>query len=301
MLRQRLSYGVPLAAIFAVSMAFLPGPILFLILVAFAAACQWEFYALAARGGYRVYNRMGLTLGVLWKVAVYILETPPGVPTSVVPGWETAMLIVICFAVLLRTMGDAQSKRAFETTAITFLGIFYGPVMLSYFLRLAQWDAGAPLATTRAGVFLCFYLALVIKLSDTGAYAFGSLLGRHKLCPRISPAKTWEGLVGGLATGVGIGLLLAAIARPCEWGPAGIFWAAEGQPPLMTPWRTAAVSLVLCLAGVFGDLIESMFKRSVQAKDSSGLFPGIGGLLDVVDSLIFAPPCLYCFLLWSST
>jgi phosphatidate cytidylyltransferase len=69
----------------------------------------------------------------------------------------------------------------------------------------------------------------------------------------------------------------------------------------MTPWRTAAVSLVLCLAGVFGDLIESMFKRSVQAKDSSGLFPGIGGLLDVVDSLIFAPPCLYCFLLWSST
>ena len=68
--------------------------------------------------------------------------------------------------------------------------------------------------------------------------------------------------------------------------------------PLLDMWRTGAVSLLLCLAGVFGDLIESMFKRAVQIKDSSGIFPGIGGILDVIDSLIFAPPCLYFCLVW---
>ena len=208
------------------------------------------------------------------------------------------MLILVCFVVLLRTMADAQARRAFETAAITFLGIFYGPVMLSYYLRLAQWDAGRAWGTTRAGVFLCFFLSVVIKLGDTGAYAVGTRLGRHKLCPRISPAKTWEGLVGGLIASLAAGLLTAAVARRGQWGPAGIFWAEAGGEPLLNLWRTAAVSLLLSLAGVFGDLIESMFKRAVQIKDSSDIFPGIGGILDVIDSLIFAPPCLYFFLVW---
>jgi phosphatidate cytidylyltransferase len=300
MLKQRLRYGLAIAAAFAASMAFLPGPFLFLLLVAFAAACQWEFYALAARGGYRVYRGLGLALGGLWIAAVYLLAAPPGKPHPNVPGWEAAMLIVVCFIVLLRTMADAQARRAFETAAITFLGIFYGPVMLSYYLRLAQWDAGRAWGTTRAGVFLCFFLSVVIKLGDTGAYAVGTLLGRHKLCPRVSPAKTWEGLFGGLAASLATGLLMAVVARRCQWGPAGIFWAGAGGEPLLDLWRTGGVSLLLCLAGVFGDLIESMFKRAVQIKDSSGIFPGIGGILDVIDSLIFAPPCLYFFLVWSS-
>ena len=298
MLKQRLLYGLTIGVGFAASMAFLPGPFLFILLIAFAAACQWELYQLASRGGYRVYRRMGLALGALWMFTVYCLAAPPGKPHPAVPGWEAAMLILICFVVLMRTMFDSQAKRAFETAAITFLGIFYGPVMLSYYLRLAQWEAVHAWSTTRAGVFLCFFLSGVVKLSDTGAYAFGTRWGRHKMCPRISPAKSWEGLVGGLLTGLATGLLMAGIAHRYHWGPAGIFWAEIGGKALLTPVRVVALSVLLVGAGVFGDLIESMFKRTVQVKDSSGIFPGMGGILDIIDSLIFAPPCLYFFLIW---
>jgi phosphatidate cytidylyltransferase len=298
MLKQRLRYGLTIAAGFALSMAFLPGPFLFLLLVGFAAACQRELYQMAARGGYRVYTRLGLALGGIWMAAVYLLAAPPGNPHPDVPGWEAAMLILLCFSVLLRTMVDAQAKRAFESAAITFLGIFYGPVMLSYYLRLAQWDAVQAWGTTRAGVFLCFFLSVVIKLGDTGAYAVGTRLGRHKMCPRISPAKSWEGLAGGLIASMAAGLLMAALSRRCQWGPAGIFWAEAGALPVLNLWRAAGISLLLALVGVFGDLIESMFKRTVQIKDSSGIFPSIGGILDVIDSLIFAPPIMYFFLVW---
>lgn len=300
MLKQRLCYGLPIAFVFTASMAFLPGPGLFVLLIAFAAACQWELYQLAVRGGYQIYPRLGVALGVLWMAAVYCLAAPPGKPHPDVPGWEAAMLIALCLIVLVRTLSDARIRHAFETAAITFLGIFYGPVMLSYYLRLAQWDAVHAWSTTRAGVFLCFFLSLVVKLSDTGAYAFGTLLGRHKLCPRISPAKSWEGLFGGILVGTGAGLLTAVIARRCQWGPEGIFWSAAGHAPALPVWRIALLSLLLVGVGVLGDLIESMFKRSVQIKDSGGIFPGIGGILDIIDSLIFAPPLLYFFLLWGA-
>ncbi|NLF22981.1 MAG: phosphatidate cytidylyltransferase [Lentisphaerae bacterium] len=298
MLKQRLRYGLTIGAGFAAGMAFLPGPGLLLLLVAFAAVCQWEFYQLAARDGYRVHSRLGITLGGLWMLTVYLLAAPPGKPHPDVPGWEAAMLIAICFIVLVRTMADAQARRAFETAAITFLGILYGPVMLSYYLRLAQWEAPRFWETTRAGVFLCFFLSVVVKLSDTGAYAFGTRWGRHKLFPRISPAKSWEGLAGGLLAGLAVGLLTGFIAAKCHWGPVGIFWTADGAAAILNPFRTGLIALALVIVGVLGDLIESMFKRAVQVKDSSGVFPGIGGVLDVVDSLIFAPPVLYFALVW---
>ncbi len=299
MLKHRLLYGIPIAIGFAASMAFLPGPLLFLLLLAFVLACQLEFYRLAEQGGYRIHTRFGMLLGAGWLVAVYVLAAPPGKPHPELPGWEGAALVAIGFAVLLRALWDRRAVKAFETATITFFGIFYGPVLLGYYLRLAQWEAGTALATTRAGVFLAFYLSFIVKMSDTGAYAFGMSLGKHKLFPRISPAKSWEGLAGGLVTGVGCGLGLALLAQRCQWGPAGIFWSSPGgSPPAVGTLQAVAISLALAGVGMLGDLIESMFKRSVHAKDSSGVIPTMGGLLDVVDSLIFAPACFYFCLAW---
>lgn len=298
MLKHRLVYGIAIGVGFAASMAFLPGPLLFLLLLSFALACQVEFYSLAARGGYRVYARFGCTLGGLWMAAVYLLAAPPGKPHPDLPGWEGALLVLICLAVLLRTLADRNAKRALETAAIVFLGIFYGPVLLSYYLRLAQWEAGNLLATTRGGVFLAFYLSFVVKMSDTGAYALGTRCGRHKLFPRISPAKSWEGFAGGLLTALVCGVGMAFAARRYCWGPEGIFWAEAGAAPLLGLRLAAAVALVLFAIGLLGDLVESMVKRAVGVKDSSGIIPGMGGMLDVVDSLIFAPAFFYFFLSW---
>ena len=191
---KRILAGISVAIAFASLMAFCPGPVQFVLLLAFALACQAEFYALAMRGGYRVYNHTGCILGGLWFLAVYMLTGPRAIQNgttygNLVADWESAFIFGGCFLILFRALFDRQCRHAFETTAITGLGIVYGPVMLSYFIRLAQWDSTTQFATTRAGVFLTFFIAMVIKMSDTGAFAVGTACGRHKMFPRISPRR----------------------------------------------------------------------------------------------------------------
>jgi len=139
------------------------------------------------------------------------------------------------------------------------------------------------------GIFLAFYASLVVKGADVGGYAAGMRFGRHKMFPRISPAKSWEGLAGGLALSVLCSVVVVAVAHHCSVVPL---------TPLSRLSYPLAVGLGLLLGGVgvIGDLVESMFKRSVQAKDSSGILPGMGGMLDVFDSLLFAPAVLYFLL-----
>ncbi len=303
MLAKRITAGISVALAFAAIMAFCPGPVQFVLLLAFALACQAEFYALATRGGYRVYNQTGCALGVLWFLAVYILTGPRPAQGgtaygNLVADWESAFLFVGVFIVLMRALFDRQCRHAFETTAVTCLGIMYGPVMLSYFVRLAQWDATVQFQTTRSGVFLTFFIAMVIKMSDTGAFAVGTACGRHKMFPRISPKKSWEGLAGGIATGMAVGIGLALLAAKYKWGPDGVFHSSSASAPDLTLPKAAFISALLVVVGLFGDLFESMYKRTVNIKDSRPIFPGMGGLLDVVDSLIFAPPVLYYFLIW---
>ena len=300
---KRVIAGISVAIAFASLMAFCPGPVQFALLLAFALACQAEFYALAMRGGYRVYNHTGCVLGAFWFIAVYVLTGPRAIQNgttygNLVADWESAFIFGGCFLILLRALFDRQCRHAFETTAITGLGIVYGPVMISYFIRLAQWDSTAQFATTRAGVFLTFFVAVVIKMSDTGAFAVGTAFGRHKMFPRISPKKSWEGLAGGIATGMAVGIGLALLAAKYKWGPDGVFHSSGPTAPDLTLPKAAFVSALLVVVGLFGDLFESMYKRTVNTKDSSPIFPGMGGLLDVVDSLVFAPPVLYFFLIW---
>ena len=246
-LTKRIIAGLSVAVAFASLMAFCPGPVQFLLLLAFAIACQAEFYALAMRGGYRVYNQTGCVLGALWFLSVYVLTGPRALQNgttygNLVAGWESAFIFLGCFLVLLRGLFDRQCRHAFETTAITGLGIIYGPVMLSYFIRLAQWDSTAQFATTRAGVFLTFFVAMVIKMSDTGAFAVGTAFGRHKMFPRISPKKSWEGLAGGIATGMAVGIALKLLAAKYQWGPDGVFYATGATPPDLTLPKAAFIS-----------------------------------------------------------
>lgn len=298
--KKRVFTGLSVAVVAAAIIFFAPGWVHFLVLLAFALASQAEFYALAKNGKFRVYDKLGLFLGGLCILLPYLLREPaitPGTAHPAIPEWGTAFFVVCCFAIMMRTMFDLKTKDAFASACITLAGVFYVPFMLSYLVRLAQWDTQSLFATTRGGMFLVFFIALVIKMSDTGAFAIGIPFGKHKMFPRISPKKSWEGLAGGLASGVGFGVLLAWLASRYQWGPDGIFFASAGAPRL-TVGTAALMSAVLVVVGVFGDLIESMFKRAVNIKDSSLIFPAMGGLLDVADSLIFAAPCMYYMLLW---
>ena len=118
----------------------------------------------------------------------------------------------------------------------------------------------------------------VVKCSDIGAYTFGKLFGRHKLSPRVSPKKTWEGLAGAIVVAAAVSVVFAAIVG------------------IMRLWLAPIFGVCMAVIGQWSDLAESMLKRDAQQKYSSNRVPGFGGILDVVDSLLFAAPAAYVFL-----
>lgn len=304
---RRVAAGIVVAIFFASMLALASGPLLLLMLLALASTALYEFYALALAAGYRVYRTFGVVCGACWIFCEYLFAPPfasAAPQSSCFALWSPLALFGVFLAIMFRTLFDRRADRAMESGAITFLGVIYLPVMLGYYVRVAQWENAAWHVTTRASVFLAFFLSMVVKMSDTGAYAAGTIcsrtIGTHPMFPRISPKKSWEGLAGGIVVGAATGLALAIMARHFCWGPDGIFWSSAGDP-LLGLCGTLALSLLLVAVGVFGDLVESMFKRAAGIKDSAKFIPGIGGLLDVVDSLVFAPITLYFALLLAAS
>lgn len=133
----------------------------------------------------------------------------------------------------------------------------------------------------KIGIVWLFYLMLLVWGADSGAYIFGKRFGKHQLAPKISPGKTWEGLIGGLLVSTLISLLFA------YYFPLGI-----------TYQKLFICSVISVFASILGDLTESMFKRQVRIKDSGYLIPGHGGILDRIDSLTAAVPVFACFMLF---
>ena len=149
------------------------------------------------------------------------------------------------------------------------VSIIYVPLLLSFIVLIRN---GA------AGVTWIFFLLCVVFAGDIGAFYIGSSLGRHKLCPAVSPAKTVEGSIGGLAANIGVGALFKFFFLP------------------LTPWCTSILLFIsIGIAGQIGDLFESELKRVAHIKDSGVVLPGHGGILDRIDALLFAAPVAYFF------
>jgi phosphatidate cytidylyltransferase len=159
----------------------------------------------------------------------------------------------------------------------TVLVVAYVGVLASFTIQLRWFDGRFQ------GILSLVYLVAAAKGADTGAYTMGRLAGRHKLWPSLSPQKTVEGAVGGLLFSVAAALVVTAIARLLLHAPT-FSWA-----------RTAIYGLIIGAVAQLGDLMESMIKRDCEQKDASRAVPGFGGVLDVIDSLIFAGPIAYCF------
>jgi len=130
--------------------------------------------------------------------------------------------------------------------------------------------------------FILIYLLAVTKFADVGAYVVGSLFGRNKLIPRISPGKTWEGLAGAIVTSLVISVALTYLMGP--------------HVTAISFTDSIILGLLLPLVSVVGDLAESVVKRDASIKDSGRTIPGIGGALDLIDSILFTAPVLYFYL-----
>lgn len=210
----------------------------------------------------------GGVLGVLW-VAVYV---------SALYFPEHAWSIYGVATVAVLVLQTLRPGSTLDITADRAGRLALGAAWLGLLVFL-------PLLRREPGGLAWIFLVLAISwLGDTGAYFAGRAFGKHKLYERISPKKTWEGVLGGVVAAT-----------------AGTFVVrAVGLLPLSNV-EVLALGPVLCVAGVVGDLAESMMKRSFDVKDSGWILPGHGGLLDRIDSLLFVAPLLYAWVRWMET
>ncbi|MGI6496194.1 MAG: phosphatidate cytidylyltransferase [Kiritimatiellia bacterium] len=285
---QRTVNGILVGIAILLALWLLPGWAIFLLLAGASCVAQAEFFAIMRQGGYASCPMLAYPLGVLWllgRFAFAVNEAPAWMGGS---SWELVLLGIFLFVLLVRLLFDPKAKPV-EQAAITCFSFFYVPFLLGFSLPLATFKADRPFVFSPEGIFLVFYLILVVKMTDVGAFAIGCSCGRNKMFPRISPKKSWEGLAGGLAAAVLSSVALVALTKRFGWA-AGATLGAWSLP------CAAAVGLVLGVVGVLGDLFESMFKRAVNVKDSSYVVPGMGGFLDMFDSILFAPMVLFLFL-----
>lgn len=230
-----------------------------------------EFYELMHASGYDPFDKFGMVFGALITLSPWL---------QVQFHWPTALLLplaVIVFAV--RLLGERTPETRVESLASTLFGLVYVSLMLQYLVAIITPRAG-DMVTSDGRLVLCLWLVAVTKFCDMGALLTGMAIGRHKMSPQISPKKTWEGAVGGVCFSMGIGALIA--------------WLARSQiPPHMTPLAAAAMAAPIAVIGIVADLVESVLKRRANRKDSGTTIPGIGGMFDLSDSILLVAPIGY--------
>ncbi len=185
-------------------------------------------------------------------------------------------LALLLFGLFTATLTRAlEGEQTLKRLLGSFFSFFYTIVLFSFLGRLLYLPA-------EHGVYYVLYLVAVTKFTDMGAYAIGSLIGKHKMIPHISPGKTWEGFGGAF-----LGAYVAS---------AAIYFPFQAKLTQLSLTHVFILPLVIGLATVVGDLAESVLKRCLEVKDSGNMLPGIGGALDLIDSLCFTAPILYLYM-----
>lgn len=252
----------------------------FAIIFVVALAALREYFAMLKYQGTPVFTLTGMLCAALYLLASFFYQQSHG--SAAFPELEMGVLVSFLFVVFARQMWRVAADRTpLESIAYTVFGLLYIPWLFNFLTKILflapRTDAGQ---TT--GQYYIVFLLIVTKFSDMGAYVFGSLFGKHPFAPHISPHKTWEGFFGALAASL-----------------LGSVWIYALMPGKLSAFRFDDVIILGLLLGsvaVVGDLAESIIKRSTQSKDSSHVLPGIGGTLDLIDSLLFTGPLLYFYL-----
>ena len=272
-------WTVIIAALFSTSTLISNG-VFILIMVFLAMTGLGEFYELAEKRGLAGFKWCGLSGGLLLMLGTFLNLTghlgTSGSPARV-NDFETGFIILFVLGLCVRQFVSRGNTTGIASIAVTLFGLMYVPWLLNFIQKINFFPGIGD-----GGRFYVLYFILVTKFSDTGAYAVGSLIGRHKMIPRISPGKTWEGFGGAILVSTAASMAFAHCFGAKMIG--------------MNLLHAVILGIVLSIAAVIGDLIESLFKREAGVKDSGSLIPGIGGILDLLDSLLFNAPIMYLYL-----
>jgi phosphatidate cytidylyltransferase len=227
-----------------------------------------EFYDLVEKKRIIIPRKFGLALGCVIPFSVYISSAFQSTLRFHPANWEMVFTILICFIIFVVRFTRKDTSQAITVLSTTVFGMLYISWPLSFLTKLIYLPDGR---------WLLLYLLLVTKCGDIGAYLIGTKFGRHTLIKRISPHKSKEGTIGGLVFSMITSFL------------AGSSWLG------VKFWPSLILGFILGGLAQLGDLCESLLKRDCQVKDSGKVFPGLGGMLDLVDSIIFAAPLFYLY------
>lgn len=264
-------------ALWTIFSGYEPG--FFVMLTLLAMVGLWEYYTMLDRKHLPNFKIIGMLCGGIMSAGSFYFMSHWSVTHA--QDFEIVALIGCVLVVFARQMFQkTRDLSPLETMAYTLFGLFYVPWMFLFVSKIVYVIPHEPGHVK--GHLYVLWLLVVTKFSDMGAYLTGSLIGRHPLVPHISPKKTWEGFFGALAFSTGGACGLVAL-KP-EWFS------------YFTQRDAVILGLALGFAAVIGDLAESIVKRSADAKDSGRLLPGIGGALDLIDSILFTAPLLYFYL-----
>lgn len=279
MLKSRLITAFILIPIVIAALFFLPmvGFALVTLAVCMLAAWEWGQLAGLVTRSQRIW--LAILCGLLLALMMFTIPDYHPFSSAVMVkyalngslAWWVAALVLVLFYPRSAAFWRHSYLLRLLFGVLTIIPFFCG------MLALRQYHYAINPFT---GAWWLLYVMLLVWGADSGAYIFGRALGRHKLAPKVSPGKTWEGLVGGLITSAIISWLFGRYA-PLEAAPLDLL----------------ACSVIAALASVLGDLTESMFKREAGIKDSGHLIPGHGGILDRIDSLTAAVPVFACLML----
>ncbi len=268
----RVSSGLGVAAL-AVAAILLGPPLLTLLGLAVGAIALHEVYRLTPPSA----GRMPFVLGLLAVVVLLLAAEMASGPTDFLAASGVALAVWALAAILWFTAAY-EGERPVAGFLLLLLGPVYAGFLLGHGLAIYDLSPGVEGASSVGRNWLLFTLAGT-SASDTGAYAVGRLIGRHRMTPTLSPNKTWEGAAGGLIVSVSAMLAVGA------WFELGVEF-----------WQYLVVAVAVAVVAQLGDLFESFLKRRADAKDSGSIMPGHGGLLDRIDSILFALPAVYYLL-----
>jgi phosphatidate cytidylyltransferase len=285
MLRYRLLFGTLMTLVFTAAVVFdgrldgsftasaaddkpVQGTILCILVILLIIPAQFELSRLASAKKLKIFLPITIIASILFAANRYLqqfVEFPPEMYFSLLSAF-------VLMALLLYQYKRYGTSAVIANCGANYFSILYLGLLSSFCIAIR----------IEFGLWALLMFVFVVKSADIGAYTFGTLFGKHKFSPKISPGKTWEGMGGAVGAAIIVAVGFALICDIMVWWVAIIFGVA------------------FAFIGQMGDLAESMIKRDAEQKDSANKVPGFGGVLDIVDSPLVAAPLAYLFFMWSS-
>ena len=269
-----------------------PGGWLFLLALAASILGTGETLALARSRGTQPIPWISylFTFAIVAANIVHVLS--PNCPVTNKIGSLGWPLLTLAFGLLAAFLGEMRRYEkpgeVIRQLSATILPMLYVGVLLTFVVQLRRWQADEGL-----GIVALVSMITVVKMGDTGAFTLGRLFGRHKMAPVLSPGKTWEGFAGAMLFAALGAMLVRWLGPQMQSGDAAAFGERLGPA-----WRWAIYGSIVGVTGLLGDLAESLLKRDAGVKDSSVWMPGFGGVLDILDSILFAAPvAFFCWVI----